>query len=219
LLNGILSGGLLDLLYRLPAILVALSFHEWAHAYSAYRLGDPTAYNMGRMTINPLAHLDLVGFLMLVLVRFGWAKPVPVSIRNFKNPRKDEVIVSLAGVATNLALAFVSLGVSIVVTDVAGYHNAALNTILFNFFFINIGLCVFNLLPIPPLDGYRVVAALLMRKVGYKPFEFLERYGFIILIALLVSGVLSGLMSRIVYWLMSLMINFYVAVFGLLGLL
>ena len=90
----------------LPAILIGLTVHEWAHAYAAYRLGDPTARNLGRMTLNPLAHVDLFGFLMLLLVGFGWAKPVPVNPRNFKNYRRDDIIVSLAGIFTNVVIAF-----------------------------------------------------------------------------------------------------------------
>lgn len=108
-ISGSLGSYVMELLYRMPAILVALAFHEWAHAYAAYKLGDPTAYNLGRMTLNPLAHIDLIGLIMMMLVRFGWAKPVPVSTRNFKHPRRDEMIVSLAGVAMNLVLAFVTM--------------------------------------------------------------------------------------------------------------
>ena len=112
MLSSIFSGSagsfIMELLYRMPAILVALAFHEWAHAYAAYRLGDPTAYNLGRMTLNPLAHIDPWGFVMLALFRFGWAKPVPINPRNFKNYRRDEIIVGLAGVVTNLLLAFVA---------------------------------------------------------------------------------------------------------------
>lgn len=108
-ISGSLGSYVMELLYRMPAILVALAFHEWAHAYAAYKLGDPTAYNLGRMTLNPLAHIDLIGLIMMMLVRFGWAKPVPVSTRNFKHPRRDEIIVSLAGVAMNLVLAFVTM--------------------------------------------------------------------------------------------------------------
>ena len=84
-ISGSLGSYVMELLYRMPAILVALAFHEWAHAYAAYKLGDPTAYNLGRMTLNPLAHIDLIGLIMMMLVRFGWAKPVPVSTRNFKH--------------------------------------------------------------------------------------------------------------------------------------
>ena len=106
-----LSTILLEILYRIPGILVAISFHECAHAYAAYKCGDPTARNLGRMTLNPFAHFDPIGLVMMLLVRFGWAKPVPINTRNFKHPRKDELIVSLAGVATNLIIAFVTLGV------------------------------------------------------------------------------------------------------------
>lgn len=202
-LSGLFSGiNLMDLLYRIPAIVVALSFHEWAHAYSAYRLGDPTARNVGRMTLNPLSHIDPIGFIMLILVRFGWARPVPINPRNFKNPRRDESIVSLAGVAVNLLLAFVTMGIAYVL----GYFNVtnvAINTIIYYFYFINIGLLVFNLLPIPPLDGYHVFQNLLIRIVGPKPFLFLDRYGQFVLLALLLSGALTGLLSVLVEWIAS----------------
>ena len=212
MISSIFSGSagsfIMELLYRMPAILIALAFHEWAHAYAAYRLGDPTAFNFGRMTLNPLAHIDPWGFVMLALFRFGWAKPVPINTRNFKNPRRDEIIVGLAGVVTNLLLAFAAM-----------LRNAALNTVIYYFYFINLSLCVFNLLPIPPLDGYRVFSCLLARKVGLKPFLFLERYGFMILVVLLASGGLSRIMSVAVNWLMGGMINIYNGLFGLIGLI
>ena len=96
----------LSLLYTLPAIIIGLTVHEWAHAFAADKLGDPTAKNLGRMTLNPFAHIDLFGFLCLLVVGFGWAKPVPVNPRNFKNYRRDDIIVSLAGIAMNLVVAF-----------------------------------------------------------------------------------------------------------------
>ena len=202
-MSGLLSGlNLMDLLYRIPAIVVALSFHECAHAYAAYRLGDPTARNLGRMTLNPLSHIDPIGFIMLILVRFGWARPVPINPRNFKNQRRDEIIVSLAGVAVNLLLAFVTMGIAYVM----GYYNVtnvALNSIIYYFYFINIGLLVFNLLPIPPLDGYHVFQNLLIRVVGPKPFLFLDRYGQYVLLVLLITGALTGLLSTLVTWIAS----------------
>ena len=97
----------LQLLYTLPAIIIGLTVHEWAHAYAAYRLGDPTARNLGRMTINPLAHIDLIGFAMLLLVGFGWAKPVPVNPRNFKNYKRDDIFGSI--ITINLALGIFNL--------------------------------------------------------------------------------------------------------------
>ena len=100
---------LLEIVCRLPAILIGLSFHEWGHAFVAYRLGDPTARNLGRMSINPFRHLDVIGFLMLVLARFGWAKPVPINPRNFSHIRRDTILVSLAGICVNFLLAFLTL--------------------------------------------------------------------------------------------------------------
>ncbi|MBQ2985080.1 MAG: site-2 protease family protein [Clostridia bacterium] len=209
----------MELLYRMPAILVALAFHEWAHARAAYSLGDPTAFNFGRMTLNPLAHIDPWGFVMLALFRFGWAKPVPINPRNFKNPRRDEIIVGLAGVFTNLLLAFAAMGVFYGIAATVGLRNAALNTVIYYFYFINLSLCVFNLLPIPPLDGYQVFSCLLARRVGLKPFLFLEKYGFMILIVLLMTGVLGNIMSVVVNWLMNGMIGIYNGLFGLLGII
>lgn len=206
---------LLQLLYRIPAILVALSFHEWAHAYAAYRLGDPTARNMGRMTINPLAHIDPLGLVTLLLFRFGWAKPVPVSTRYFKNARRDELIVSLAGVTVNLLLAFLSMGIYYACTLTVGMNEAGY--LLFeNFFFLNVSLCVFNLLPIPPLDGSHVAECLFLRGAkSYKVFSFLRQYGYLIMIALLFTGILGSIMSPLVYGIVSAINGFYAFLFGL----
>ena len=220
MLTNLFSGtSILEMLYRIPAILVALSFHEFAHAYAAYRLGDPTARNLGRMTINPLAHIDLWGFLMLLLVRFGWAKPVPINPRNFKKPRRDEIIVSLAGVVMNFLLAFVSMFLFYLILGGFKYYNEALNSIIYSFFYINLALFVFNLLPIPPLDGFHVAQCLFMRKLGTRPFEFLERYGFIILIVLLMSGALTRILSYAVTGIMAGMTTVLDILFTALGVI
>ena len=213
------SGMLTQLLYRIRAILIALSFHEWAHAYAAYKLGDPTARNMGRMTINPFAHIDPLGFLTLLLFRFGWAKPVPISTRYFKNARRDELIVSLAGVAANLALAFLSMGVLYIFIFTTGVNQAGME-LFSNFFFLNISLCIFNLLPIPPLDGYHVAQCLFLRgQRTYRVFAFLDRYGYIILLVLLFTGVLSTIMSPLVEGIVYGLEGIYRLIFRLTGLM
>ncbi len=214
-----LSTILLEILYRIPGILVAISFHECAHAYAAYKCGDPTARNLGRMTLNPFAHFDPIGLVMMLLVRFGWAKPVPINTRNFKHPRKDELIVSLAGVATNLIIAFVTLGVVYVLQIFTSVESVILDNILSSMFFINLAFFVFNLLPIPPLDGYHVLQCILGRfthsAAGFKVFYYLERYGFMILIAVLLLNANTGFMSNIVMGLWSGMSAIYSAIFGL----
>lgn len=214
-----LSTILLEILYRVPGIIVAISFHECAHAYAAYKCGDPTARNLGRMTLNPLAHFDPIGLVMMLLVRFGWAKPVPINTRNFKNPRKDELIVSLAGVATNLIIAFLTLGVMYVLQVFTTVDSVILDNILSSMFFLNLAFFVFNLLPVPPLDGYHVLQCILGRftrsAAGFKFFYYFERYGFAVLIAVLFINANTGFMSAIVMKLWAGMDAIYSAIFNL----
>ena len=206
----------LQFLYILPAIIIGLTVHEWAHAYAAYRLGDPTARNAGRMTLNPLAHIDLFGFAMLLLVGFGWAKPVPVNSRYFKHFKRDDIIVSLAGITTNILVAFVFSFVY-----VAGFlkwglgTNEAFTSIIGSIISINLALAIFNLIPIYPLDGSHVAESLFMSKIP-RFFMFLRQYGQFILLALLltnvvsialgylVSGITSGFFS-VAAWLINLL--------------
>lgn len=214
-----LSGLLLEILYRIPAIIVAISFHEWAHAYAAYRCGDPTARNLGRMTLNPLAHFDPVGLIMLLIVRFGWAKPVPINTRNFKNPRRDEIIVSLAGVATNLLIAFVVYGIIFILQIFTRVESDIVYGLLESAFFINLSFFVFNLLPIPPLDGYRVLSCILGKftrnPAGIKLFYYLERYSMLFLIGILLLNSRTGFMVNLVSAVWSGIARFYSAFFGL----
>jgi len=207
------SGWLLTALYRIPGIIIGLSFHEWAHAYAAYKRGDPTARNLGRMTVNPVAHIDPIGILMLLIAGFGWARPVPVNTRNFKNPRKDEIIVSLAGVTTNFIIAFLFTGVLFAVAFFTESEIAY--RLIMNVIYINLGLFVFNLLPIPPLDGFHVFQSLFTRILGYRFFQFLERYGTVILIGILVLGGNTGFLGAIVLWIVSAFAGFYTWLFGL----
>lgn len=217
MLSNLLNAEALKLmLYRIPAIMVALSFHEFAHAYAAYKKGDPTAYNLGRMTLNPLRHVDPFGILMLLLVGFGWAKPVPINPRNFRNLRRDEIVVSLAGVFTNFVVAFLATGVYVLVAFVFEVQSELVLNLLLPLVTINLSLCIFNLLPIPPLDGYHVLENLLIRRVTPQFFLYFERYGNFILIALLLTGALTGVLSTVISAIVSGFFTFYSLIFGLL---
>ncbi|MEG1523620.1 MAG: site-2 protease family protein [Clostridia bacterium] len=188
----------LQLLYTLPGIIIGLTVHEWAHAYAAYRLGDPTAHNLGRMTLNPFAHIDIFGFLCLLFVGFGWAKPVPVNPRNFKHFKRDDIIVSLAGITTNLIVAFLftfALYMGAYKFGLGG--NEAFVSIFSGIVIINLSLMIFNLIPIYPLDGSHVLESLLIRKIP-RFFMFMRQYGQLILMILLITGALSGLLSSAV---------------------
>ena len=211
---------LLDRLYSIPGIIVAIAFHECAHAYAAYKCGDPTARNLGRMTLNPLSHFDPIGLLMMLIVRFGWAKPVPINTRNFKNPRRDEVIVSLAGVAANILVAFVSLGVIYCLQLFTTVNSAILYNILESMVWLNLAFFVFNLIPIPPLDGYHVLQCALGKftrtGAGLKFFYNVERYSTVILIAVLLLIANTGIMSSVVVGILRGMNAVYSSVFGLI---
>ena len=185
------------LLLTLPAVLWAISFHEFCHGYAAKLVGDPTAERSGRLSLNPLDHFDLVGTLMLLLVGFGWAKPVPINTRYFRHPRRDLVIVSLAGVAGNILTAVVCV-LFLRFLGEPWYRLAgrAGITVLIQMIAINVGLAAFNLIPIPPLDGSRVLEAFLpFRYLRY--YYWLEQYGMIILLVLLMTGIVDVLFNPI----------------------
>ncbi len=181
-------GLLQELAYVIPVILISLTLHEWGHAYAAYRCGDPTAKNLGRMTLNPIAHIDPIGFFSLLLLGFGWAKPVPVNSRNYKNYKVGEIVVSLAGVTMNFLLVLLS-SITLIILGrhvPSAFRNEALMSILMYFLSLNVTLMVFNLIPIYPLDGYHLFELAFARILPVKVFWFLHRYGNWILIALLV---------------------------------
>lgn len=182
------------------AFVVALTFHECSHALAAYKLGDPTARNMGRLTLNPLKHLDLMGTLLLLLVGFGWAKPVPVNPRNYRNPKRDDIIVSLAGITSNILLAF--LATPIYMLTIKHGSNIALVVSWFIYTFIqtNIVLALFNLIPISPLDGSHVLEDLLMPVCGPKPFLWLRQYGRYLLIVVLIALNYTGVLGTASGW-------------------
>lgn len=188
----------LQLLYILPAILIGMTVHEWAHAFAAYKLGDPTAKNLGRMTLNPIAHFDLFGFICLLLVGFGWAKPVPINSRNFKHFKRDDIIVSLAGITMNLLVAFLFSFVYVLGFTKWGLGtNEAFTSIFGSILSINLALAMFNLIPIYPLDGSHVLESLLIRKYP-RFFMFMRQYGQIVLIILLISGAATSALSFLV---------------------
>ena len=189
------------LLLTIPALLWALSFHEFCHGLAARLVGDPTAERYGRLTLNPLAHFDVIGTLMLLFVGFGWAKPVPINTRYFRHPRRDLIIVSLAGIAGNILTAVVS----VLFLRFMGEYWYALTgraglTIIVQMININMGLAAFNLIPIPPLDGSRVLEAFLPLKYMHY-YYWLERYGMIILLVLLMTGIINVIFEPIISFL------------------
>lgn len=202
----------LSLLYSIPAVLLALSFHEYAHAWAAYRCGDSTAKADGRMSLDPLKHLDPIGTICLLFFRFGWAKPVPVNPRNYRNPRRDEIIVSLAGVIMNFILSFVAYGVFYWVSYRLHWQNEIFINIMYPVILLNITLGIFNLIPIPPLDGFHVFEALFPRAMT-KFGEVVGRYGMIILVVLLFSGLIGAVLNTFTNWLLSVYYAFWSFVF------
>ena len=176
----------------LPVMLLSLTLHEWGHAFAAYKCGDPTAKNLGRMTMNPLKHIDPIGFLAILLIGFGWAKPVPVNSRNYRNYKRGEVIVSLAGVTMNLLLAIVFSAAYVILFRLyrtgsySWLENGILITVVQYGVVLNIALMLFNLLPFYPLDGYHIFELLFARRLPLKVFLFFRRYGQFILIGMLV---------------------------------
>ncbi len=180
-----------------PVILLALTVHEYSHGLIAYQLGDPTAKQAGRLTLNPISHLDPIGTLMLFLVHFGWAKPVPVDPRYFTNPKRDLLWVAIAGPASNMILAFIS-GLVIRFISInpgpfmASFAGQAFITMMYLSLQINLALAVFNLLPIPPLDGSKILFGLLPPRYEHLAYN-LERYGPGILFGLIIFGMLTGI--------------------------
>lgn len=186
---------LLDSVAVVIAAILSITVHETCHGLVAWFLGDPTAKQAGRLTLNPLKHIDLLGLLLLALVKFGWAKPVPVDARNFKNPKVGMAVTALAGPASNVLLSFAALLVRSVLVFV-WLKNGQSDGMLFFLdltayvAIISAGLAVFNLFPVPPLDGSKVLFAVLPQR-AYAVLMRYERFGMLIMMALLLGGVLD----------------------------
>lgn len=209
-----ISGIIRDLSVVALPFLLAITFHEASHGYVAWLLGDPTAKQDGRLTLNPLKHLDPMGTLALVITQMiGWARPVPINPSYFKNPMKGMMLVSIAGPAANMALAILftfayrylhSINLATlsemqlrIIEPVAMVVNAGI--------MINLALCFFNLIPIPPLDGSKIVAGLLPRELAFKYLSF-ERYGFIVIILLAFLGLLGKIIIPAVHFSLNLLL-------------
>lgn len=187
----------LSFLIWLIALLVAIDIHEYSHAWMADRLGDPTARLNGRLTLNPLAHLDPIGTLALLLFRLGWGKPVPVDSYNLDNPRRDGALISLAGPLSNLILATI-LALALKIPLISQYPSILVSLIL-PIIFLNVSLAIFNLLPIPPLDGSKILLGVLPGDLSWQIEEIFREYGMILLILLLIPLGGSPLIARLVF--------------------
>ena len=183
-------------------LLLAITVHEFAHAFTADKLGDPTPDLQGRITLNPLSHLDPLGTIMLLLFGFGWGKPVNFDPHNLRNPRKDTALISLAGPASNIILALI---LSIVAKSLA---NSFLGSLLYPLIYINLVLAIFNLVPVFPLDGEKILAGLLPRNLSFEFQSIMQRYGTFILIFLVLpvfgSSPITSLISPVISLIFSL---------------
>ncbi len=199
-------GGIYEMLTMLPGIIIAMSFHEFAHALVAYQMGDDTASRMGRMTINPISHIDPIGLVMLLLGGFGWARPVPVNENNFTKRKTGVFLVSLAGVAMNILVAILSI--IIYHLTYRFFPSAEYEMVMDNIVWINISFAAFNLMPIPPLDGSKLIAAFLPAEKRFVFYQY-ERYGLFLMILLITTGASRYILSPIVISIVKL-INFVV---------
>ena len=179
-------------LLRIVVVLIAISVHEMAHGFAAYRLGDKTAKYDGRLSLNPLRHIDPFGALCMLFFGFGWAKPVMVNPNYFKNHKRDMALTSLAGPVSNFILAYIGMIISLHICPLI--NNFYVSMFFYMFITLNIGLGVFNLIPIPPLDGSKIFLSLLPRKIYYEIMRY-EQFGFIVLIVALYLDVLDPILN------------------------
>ncbi len=196
------------IIFTLAAVTISLTIHEYSHGLISTAQGDDTPRRSGRLTLNPLAHIDPVGFLSLMILKFGWAKPVPISSRNYKNPRLGIILTSLAGPVSNLLLAFFSI-LSMYIFKI---QSDGMQVFLAELVFLNVGLAVFNLIPIPPLDGSKIFGEIFGGRVSEFIYR-IDRKGMIILLILLwippVSSLLSNAIWEIAFWMESVVKIFF----------
>ena len=205
-------------------VFLVMPIHEWAHGFAAYKLGDYTAKWSGRLKFSPLAHIDPFGAICIVLFGFGWAKPVPVDPRNFKNPKRDMAITAIAGPLSNILMGIVFAFIyTLIIFSVNS--SIELSQEMINFFglllyiikvcmIINFNLALFNLIPIPPLDGSKILYALLPNRIIAK-FEYYQRYSFLILVFLVFVLPVGRFISNISYYLIDLILNLFFTIFGI----
>ncbi len=211
---------LIEILKSAIPALICIVLHELSHGAVAYLLGDDTAKRCGRLTLNPLKHIDPFGLLMMATVGFGWAKPVPVDLRKFKNPKRDMAITALAGPASNFLIAFICI--CIMYSAGSLLYRSKAGTLVFELLYrtayLSIGLGVFNLIPVPPLDGSKIAISVLDDKAYYSILRY-ERFGFIILAVIVASGIINAPLNTAIVFLfekMSYFISKILIPFGLM---
>lgn len=199
---------MVEILAIIPAVVIAISLHEYAHAKMAIKLGDNTPKLQGRDTINPLSHIDIFGFICLMIAHFGWGRPVQIDIRNFKKPLRDQMLVSLAGPIMNLIVAFVTLVIMNIIS-ITGVlmglsNNVAfvIESIITYIVLINVSLCIFNLLPLPNFDGSKILLYFLPLKAKIN-FLKLEKYGFIIFFIIVLTPIPELIITPILSYVLS----------------
>lgn len=206
-MEGLSTETIYWIILAVPTILIASTVHEYAHGWAAYKLGDPTAKAAGRLTLNPLKHIDPIGALCMILFRFGWSKPVPINEYNFERREVDTALTALAGPVSNILLALLTGLVNLIFKP---DPSSIFSVILMVFASINISLAVFNLLPIPPLDGHKIVRALLPKKLRYY-WEKLEKFSIIIILIFVLP------FSPLSVWTSSFLIGTITKLLSLLG--
>ena len=211
LIRALDLASLQDALLRAAAVLLCLTVHEVSHGLAALALGDPTARSRHRLSLNPLRHIDWLGLAMMFVAGFGWAKPVPVDPRYFKNPKRGMALTALAGPVSNFLLAFLAIGIIIVIY--LYYHYTQMIQGVFDFCLytvvpLSVGLGLFNLIPIPPLDGSKVAAVLLPDRI-YIPLMRYERFGILLLLLLSWWGVMDGFVGNAIVGIYRALFNLF----------